>query len=181
MDPIEAARQRTLILRCQIGSRSALEELYLTYNRPLGYYLRQLLNRDDNEEVQQEVWLAVIRRIGRLRTPEAFVVWLYQIARRKAINRLANRHAFVSLDTEDSEIAVDEPEPKFTADDAARVHGAMAQLSTAHREVLVLRFMEDLSYQQIAAVICCEVGTVRSRLHHAKLSLRHHLEKENMS
>jgi RNA polymerase sigma-70 factor (ECF subfamily) len=181
MNPIESARQQTLILRCQLGSRAALEELYLNYNRTLGYYLRQLLNRDDNEDVQQEVWLAVIRRIGRLRTPEAFVVWLYQIARSKAINRLADRHALLSLDAQDLDLAADEPELEFTSDDAARVHGAMARLSAAHREVLVLRFMEDLSYEQIAEVIGCKVGTVRSRLHHAKLSLRDYLEKAKVS
>jgi RNA polymerase sigma-70 factor, ECF subfamily len=181
MDPIEAARQRTLILRCQIGSRSALEELYLSYNRPLGYYLRQLMNRDDVADVRQEVWLAVIRRIGRLRMPEAFVVWLYRIARSKAINRLADRRALQSLGVQDLEIPLDEPEPEFTADDAARVHGAMARLSTAHREVLVLRFMENLSYGQIAEVIGCKIGTVRSRIHHAKLALRDHLDKEKTS
>ena len=57
----------------------------------------------------------------------------------------------------------------------------MAQLSIAHREVLVLRFMENLSYEQIAEVIGCKVGTVRSRLHHAKLTLRNYLEKAKVS
>ena len=177
MDPIEAARQRTLILQCQLGSRSALEELYLSHNQPLAYYLRRMLNSEDIEDVEQEVWLAVIRRIGRLRTPEAFVVWLYRIARSKAINRLADRRALLSFGDQDLAIPTDEPEPEFTPDDAARVHGAMAQLKTAHREVLVLRFMENLSYKQIAEVICCNIGTVRSRLHHAKLALQQQLEK----
>jgi RNA polymerase sigma factor (sigma-70 family) len=181
MDPIEAARQRTLILRCQLGSRPALEELYLSYNQPLGYYLRRLLNCDDSADVEQEVWLAVIRRIGRLRAPEAFVVWVYQIARSKAINRLAERSALMSLGEEDLEIPADEPEAEFTPDDAAAVHGALAQLNTAHREVLVLRFMENLSYEQIAEVIGCKVGSVRSRLHHAKLALRNQLKKETVS
>jgi RNA polymerase sigma factor (sigma-70 family) len=181
MDPMEAARQRTLILRCQLGSRPAMEELYLRYNRPLGYYLRRLLDCDDSEDVEQEVWLAVIRRIGRLRTPEAFVVWLYRIARSKAINRLADRRALRSLGEQDLEIPADEPEPEFTPDDASRVHGVMARLGTAHREVLVMWFMEDLSYEQIAEVIGCKIGTVRSRLHHAKLALRDHLDKEKIS
>ena len=176
MDPIEAARQRTLILQCQLGLRAALEELYLNHNQPLGYYLQRLLNRDDISDVEQEVWLAVIRRINRLRAPEAFVVWLYQIARRKAINRLTDRRALLSLSEQEPEITADEPDPEFTADDAARIHVAMARLKTAHREVLVLRFMEDLSYEQIAEVIDRNIGTVRSRLHHAKLSLRHHME-----
>ena len=178
MDPIEAARQQTLILRCQLGSRSAMEELYLRFNQPLGYYLRRLLNCDDSKDVEQEVWLAVIRRIGRLRAPEAFVVWLYQIARSKAINRLADRRALLSLEEQDGEILVDDSEQEFTSDDVASVHGAMSQLSTAHREVLVLRFMENLSYEQIAEVIGCKLGTVRSRIHHAKLALRNHLKKQ---
>jgi RNA polymerase sigma factor (sigma-70 family) len=145
MDPIEAARQQTLVLQCQLGSRPALEELYLSYNQPLGYYLRRLLNRGDSADVEQEVWLAVIRGIGRLRAPEAFVVWLYQIARSKAVNRLADGRALLSLSEEDLEMPADEPEPEFTPDDAASVHDALAQLNTAHREVLVLRFMENLS------------------------------------
>jgi RNA polymerase sigma-70 factor (ECF subfamily) len=177
MDPIEQARQRTLILQCQLGLRPALEEMYLSHNRPLGYYLRRMLNRDDIDDVQQEVWLAVIRRIGRLRAPEAFIVWLFQIARSKVINRLADRRAFLSLDEQNSEVPVDEPEPEFAPEDAAWIHGAMGKLNTAHREVLVLRFMENLSYEQIADVIGCNAGTVRSRLHYAKLALRLHLEK----
>jgi RNA polymerase sigma factor (sigma-70 family) len=181
MDPIEAARQRTLILRCQLGSRSALEELYLAFNQPLGYYVRRLLNCEDSDDLEQEIWLAVIRRIARLRAPEAFVVWLYQIARRKAINRLAERSALRALGEHDLEIPADEPEPEFTADDAARVHVALAQLSTVHREVLVLRFIENLSYEQIAEVIGSKISTVRSRLHHARLSLRDQLEKEKKS
>ena len=67
---------------------------------------------------------------------------------------------------------MDDSEQEFTSDDVASVHGAMSQLSTAHREVLVLRFMENLSYEQIAEVIGCKLGTVRSRIHHAKLALR---------
>jgi RNA polymerase sigma-70 factor, ECF subfamily len=177
MDPIESARQRTLILQCQLGSGPAMEELYLHYNRPLGYYLRRLLDRDESEDVEQEVWLAVIRRIGRLRAPEAFVVWLYQIARSKAINRLSDRRSLLSLCEPDLENVAEEPEPEFTAEDATRVHNAMKSLPTAHREVLILRFMENLSYEQIAEVIGCKIGTVRSRLHHAKLTLRQHLEK----
>jgi RNA polymerase sigma factor (sigma-70 family) len=179
MDPIEAARQRTLILQCQLGSRAALEEMYLGYNQPLAYYLRRMLNCGDSDDVEQEVWLAVFRRIGRLRAPEAFVVCLYQIARSKAINRLADRQTLRSLGEVDLEVPADEPEPEFTPDDAARIHGAMARLTTAHREVLVLWFMEDLSYEQIAEVIGCTIGTVRSRLHHAKRALRHQLETKS--
>ncbi len=172
MDPIEQARHRTMVARCQLGDRQVLEHLFLCHGPRLGYYLRRMLGRDDVDDVQQEVWLTVIRRIGRLRSPEAFTIWLYQIARSKALNRLADRRMALSLDQQDlAEDIADEPEPEFSASDAARVHEGLARLSPIHREVLVLRFMEDLSYEQIAEVVRCNTGTVRSRLHYAKRAL----------
>jgi RNA polymerase sigma-70 factor, ECF subfamily len=178
MNPIEQALHRTLVARCQLGDHQALEDLFLRHNRRMEYYLQRMLGRDDVEDVQQEVWLTVIRRIGRLRCPDAFVVWLYQIARNKALNRLAERGEVLSLDAENApEEAVDEQEPEFSAADAARIHEGLARLNPAHREVLVLRFMENLSYEQIAELVNCNTGTVRSRLHYAKRALLHQLEK----
>jgi RNA polymerase sigma-70 factor (ECF subfamily) len=66
----------------------------------------------------------------------------------------------------------------FQAEDAERVHGALDTLSAMQREVLVLRYIEDMSYDEIAAIVNCQVGTVRSRLHYAKRALREQLEKE---
>jgi RNA polymerase sigma-70 factor (ECF subfamily) len=66
---------------------------------------------------------------------------------------------------------------EFTAEDAARVHAALDTLAPEHREVVVLRFIEDMSYDEIAKVAGCPVGTVRSRLHHAKRALRRVLEE----
>jgi len=181
MDPIEQVLQRTLVVRCQLGERQALEELFLRHHGALGYYLRRMLNREDVADVQQEVWLTVLRRIGQLRNPAAFVVWLYQIARSKAMTRLADARRMESLDAEDA--VVEEPdsdgEPAFSPADAARIHAELTNLSAAHREVLLLRFMEDLSYEQIAAVMGSSAGTVRSRLHYAKLALRQRLEKRS--
>jgi RNA polymerase sigma factor (sigma-70 family) len=130
MDPIEQARHRTTVARCQLGDRRALEELFVRHNPRLGYYLRRMLGRDDVDDAQQEVWLTVIRRIGRLCSPEAFIVWLYQIARSKALNRLADRRMARSLEDGDiPEDVADEPEPEFSASDAARIHEGLEQLS----------------------------------------------------
>src|ERR1051325_9778771 len=135
MDPIEQAVQRTLVVRCQLGERRALEELFLRHNRALGYYLRRMLNQDDVADVQQEVWLAVIRRIAQLRDPEAFVVWLYQIARNKALTRLADRHSLAPLEDDDPAWEpIDDAEPEFSPADAARIHEELARLSSKHRE-----------------------------------------------
>jgi RNA polymerase sigma-70 factor (ECF subfamily) len=113
-----------------------------------------------------------------LRNPEAFVVWLYQIARRKTLTRLTERE---DLPLDDGEMIeerlAEQAEPQFSSDDAARIHAELAHLGEKHREVLLLRFMEDLSYEEIAQIIGCTAGTVRSRLYYAKAALRERLEK----
>ncbi len=179
MDPIEQLIQRMLVVRCQMGERPALEDLFLRHNRALGYYLQRMLNRDDVADLQQEVWLVVMRRIGRLRSPEAFVVWLYQIARRKALTHLAERRT-VSLDEEAATTQIaDDSQPMFSPSDAAEIHEQLVHLSQKHREVLLLRFMENLSYDEMAQIIGCTAGTVRSRLHYAKAALRTRLESHH--
>lgn len=176
MDPIEQARQQALVIKCQIGDRGALAELFVRHNPRLAYYLRRMLRRDDVADVQQEIWLTVIRRIGRLKNPEAFLVWLYQIARSKAFDRLGDAVREPKAESSSLE-PIDDAEPDFSAEDAAEIHRALGELSAEHREVLALRFMEELSYEQIAEVTGCNVGTVRSRLHYAKLALKRQLEK----
>ena len=61
-----------------------------------------------------------------------------------------------------------------------RIHAALDELAPEHREVLVLRYVEDMTYEEIARVVGCEVGTVRSRLHYAKRALRGVLERTNV-
>lgn len=180
MDPIEQALHQALVVKCQIGDRHALEEFFLRHNGPLGYYLRRMLSRDEVGDVQQDVWLTVLRRIRRLRSPDAFVVWFYRIARSRAVDRLIRRAPCVSFEDEHSPV---DPagglDLEFSPDDAARIHEKLSLLSLRHREVLLLRFMEGPSYDQIAEVIGVTAGTVRSRLHYGKLALRKRLEEQS--
>jgi RNA polymerase sigma-70 factor (ECF subfamily) len=61
-----------------------------------------------------------------------------------------------------------------------QVHAALDAISLEHREVLVLRYVEDMTYEEIARVVDCQVGTVRSRLYYAKRALRAVLERNNV-
>jgi RNA polymerase sigma-70 factor, ECF subfamily len=173
-----------LVLRCQTGDRLALEELYLRHTHRLDYYLQRLLdNRELAADVQQDVWLTVIRNIGRLRHAEALGVWLYRIARTRALDRLAHPHR-LNCDSDEAMAEVIDPAEEGSAEgfspaDAAAIHQALGKLSPPHREVLVLRFMEELSYEQIAQVVGCSIGTVRSRLFYAKRALQPELEKSH--
>ncbi len=183
MNELDEILQHVLVLRCQTGDARALEELYVRHSARLGYYLRRLLDGDDAAaaDVQQDVWLTVVRKIGRLKAPGAFTVWLYRVARTRALDRLAARNGHVTLEADVAPGTLDvveEPEPAFPAEDAAAIHAALDRVGRAHRDVLLLRFMEDLSYEQIGAVMRCNVGTVRSRLFYAKQALRRELEKQ---
>jgi RNA polymerase sigma-70 factor (ECF subfamily) len=183
MSELDDIRQRVLVLKCQTGDTRALEELYLGHNVRLGYYLRRLLDSDHSAaaDVQQDVWLTVVRKIARLKAPEAFTVWLYRIARTRAMDRLIAQNKPVALETDSKPGVLDQPHDpalEFSAADAAAIHDALARIRHAHRDVLLLRFMEDLSYEQIAEVIGCPFGTVASRIHHAKQALRRELEKQ---
>jgi RNA polymerase sigma-70 factor (ECF subfamily) len=74
---------------------------------------------------------------------------------------------------EEAQLAADPAdEADFSADDAPHIHGALDRLPGDQREVLVLRVLEDMSYEDIARVVGCQLGTVRSRLHYAKRALR---------
>ena len=170
--------ERLLILRCQAGDETALTELIARYSPGLRFFLRNLANQPASaDDLLQETWLDAYRKINALRRPEAFTAWIYRIARDKAYRGLRGRPAAtVSIDVECEDLAaVDEDDP-FTPDDAARVRFALDGLPPEQREVLVLRFIEDMSYGQIADVTGQPVGTVRSRLHYAKRALRARLQ-----
>ena len=179
MDARDSIHEQVLVLRCQAGDREAFTSLFERYHVPLKYYLRRLLGSPESaDDILQAVWLKVLREVKRLRRPESFRSWLYRIARNEALQQLRHRHRQVEV--KESLSAFDQGEDdieRFTADDAARVHMALGKLSQPHREVLVLKFIEDLSYGEIASIVECGLGTVRSRIHYAKRAMRRVLEE----
>ena len=167
-----------LIVRCQVGDRVAFEELVAQVNPRLRGFLQKLLAGSDHvDDVAQDVWLDVFRDLPRLENIDLFLSWFYRIARNRAYRLLRRRGRRVKP-LEDVELAVNEPEPEFAAEDARRVHAALDKLSPEHREVLLLRFMEQMSYDDVAQVTGCPAGTVRSRIHNAKRGLREILRHE---
>lgn len=169
--------EEVLLLRCQIGDKNALTELIERYKQPLLYFINRLL--DDSELTQdifQDTWLTVIRQIQSLREPEAFSTWLYRIARNKVYHHLRKKKVWSELSEETA--APDENDDDLVyLEDVAKVHKCLKELRPEHKEVLMLRFLEQMPYQQIAQVLNCKLGTVRSRLHYAKLAFRTELEK----
>lgn len=176
-DAVERLHEQLLVLRCQAGDEGAFEELVARYHPRLRYYLRRILSRPDHaDDVFQEVWLAVFRALPRLADPAALAAWLYRIARDKAAVQWRARPPERLLEVSD---LVEEPSQnnEFCQEDAQEVHASLEQLGPEQREVLVLRFLEDMTYEQIAKVTGCPIGTVRSRLYYAKSALRQAIEQ----
>ena len=170
------------VLRCQAGDERAFAALFGRFAARTLRYLRGLVD-DAAEDVQQEVWLAVYRGIASLSDPRAFRTWLYRTTRHRAVDFLRRRRrerelvadvagevaaeGAAATDPDDDPLAPTEEVPL----DAGALHAALAALPPVQREVLVLRYQDGLGYAEIALVVGCAVGTVRSRLHHAKRRL----------
>jgi RNA polymerase sigma-70 factor (ECF subfamily) len=113
----------------------------------------------------------VFKRIASVTNPAAFKTWLYQLTRHKAIDahRSRSRREDRELTIEEAPpAAIESPEQPWSAAERAALKDALPELSSIHREVLVLRYYDDLSYAEIADVIGVKLGTVMSRLSRAR-------------
>lgn len=178
-DAAERLYEDLLILRCQAGDEAALTELIARYSPGLRSYLGRITGRRDiADDMLQETWIDVYRKIHRLKRPAAFAAWIYRIARDKGYLELRRRPAHrepVDLKLAES-IAAKEHE--LAREDAEQVRAALEQLPFEQREILMLRYIHAMSYEQIAEVISRPVGTVRSRIHYAKTSLCQKMESK---
>jgi len=145
-----------------------------------GYALVLAQNRTDAEDLVQETYLRAIRAMGRLRDDGNIKGWLFTILRNIWLNELRQRRkAPETVDVETDErtsVLVDEnadsPHDLYVANlERHHVHTAIQQLPEEAREVILLREWEGLSYQDIATVLDCPVGTVMSRLARARSKL----------
>jgi RNA polymerase sigma-70 factor (ECF subfamily) len=176
-DIAERVYRSVLVVRCQAGDRAAFEELVELYQPRLRYFLAKMVGDDHAaDDLLQDVWFDVYRGVARLADPGAFPAWLYRIARNRALGDLRKkRHPLSSL--EGIDLAEEEEDDDFSAEDAERVHAALGRLAPELREVLLLRFVEGMTYEDIARVTSCHLGTVRSRIHYAKRALRRVMEE----
>jgi RNA polymerase sigma-70 factor (ECF subfamily) len=180
MDVTQRLRDTHLALRCQLGEAEAFRELVGEMERPLLYFAGKLLGDEDAAlDVLQQAWLRAFRNIGRLQKPEQLRSWLYALVRGLAIDRIRKRDSIERLEHEYAEQNGEaEDEPAFDDDEAAAVHRALDQLDGRLREVVLLHLLENLPIAEVASIVGCPEGTVKSRLHHGKRLLRTLLTKE---
>lgn len=170
-----------LVLRCQLGDADGYKALIATMEGRLFFYIRHLVpTENDAYDVLQEVWVTVIRKIKKLLHPKAFRPWIYRIAHDHAVNLIRHQihqekiqESYAEESIANGEDSIPDPE------NAIRIHLALKKLNLRHQQVLMLFFMENMSYEEISHVIGCNMGTVKSRMHYAKKELRLLLEGED--
>jgi len=168
------------VLQAQRGDEEAFGQLMDRYDRKLVYYLMRFTASPELAlDVAQEVWISVFRCLRKLHNPGVFRAWLYRIAHAKVVSQIRKQvredQVLESFSAEQEQSLSDE-EP--ISGDPELVRRALATLSAEHREVLVLRFLEDMSLEEVAHALDCRLGTVKSRLHYAKQALKAQIETE---
>jgi RNA polymerase sigma-70 factor, ECF subfamily len=184
----ELVRQESLAIAEGLKRQDAglLDELIVRYqHRLLRYLLYLTSNREQAEDLFQEVWMRVLVRGGQFNGKARFDTWLFTVARNLVID-LRRKRTMASLDEmfeasgDDDrpsgiEIAADSPSPFdqcASGEDRARLAAALLEMEPLYREVLVLRFHEDLSLEEIAKVTRAPLSTIKSRLYRGLASMK---------
>jgi len=162
-----------LVFRLQRRDELAFQELVNQWEPRLYYYLRRIIG-DENAvwDILQETWLSVFEGIRKLKDPLRFPTWLYQISHNKAVSYLRKENKHTQM-TNEQMVKYSEKNTAISVvkEQAELVHELLGKLKLAHREVLVLYFLEGFSMREMAQIIGVSEGTVKSRLYYAKNKL----------
>ena len=184
-NPRAKHEDREWICRTIDGDTESFGFLVRKYQDRLYNGMVQILrNESEAEDVVQDAFVLAFSKLDSFQGKSAFFTWLYRIAYNLAITRLRRRKRGLSLDGGVASVRLDFPDSGPLPNDsiekreeAVQLYDALDQLSSEHRSILVLREMEELDYDAIAEILDLPVGTVRSRLHRARIRLRDLLEK----
>jgi RNA polymerase sigma-70 factor (ECF subfamily) len=168
--------QKLPVAAARAGNAAAWDALFRRYQLPLYSYVFELLRQEQTAlDVVQETFINAARYIGSLREDGKFGSWLFGIAHQKCVQRWRKPSREQPLDEGFAEFAGDDLRPDdllIRAEQEAEFMSAIDQLPEIHRSAILLHFLEDFSLEEIAGITGVGVGTVKSRLHYAKKSLR---------
>ncbi len=187
----EADADLAVVRRVQAGDVAAFDDLVRKYRARVYSVVYHLTsNREDAADLTQDAFIRAFQSINRFQGQSSFFTWLYRIAVNATLthlrkNRLRTFFSFEKLDHEDAvsaEVisaltdASGADRETFARELQEKLNEAMQKLSIKHRTVITLFEIDGLSHQEIAEVMDCSVGTVRSRLHYAKQLLQSELQ-----
>ncbi|MEK6325101.1 MAG: RNA polymerase sigma factor [Acidobacteriota bacterium] len=177
-------RESWWVLRAQSGDREALNDLLKAVQEPLYRYILSLA-RDEHlaEDVLQEVFIRIYRKLRWLREPDVFRSWAYRIATRETLRRLKRERRWDDQVRDEATLqAIPTPPSReeLAADRIEHLSQSLAKLSPASRAVVVLYYLHEMSLGEVAGVLEIPLGTVKSRLSYGLRSMRLQLQEEQI-
>lgn len=186
---LQTLSDQAVVLLVREGREDGARELVRRYERPVfSLVLRLTGDRALAEDLAQETFVRTLSHIDSYRTELKFSSWIFRIAHNAAVDHLRRRHPeTLSLDGDPNAesleeaaagaIAVADPgasplDQLVAAELGAQIEGAIAQLRPAYRTCVILRYVEELSYKEIAQTLDLPIGTVKTHLHRARLELQ---------
>ncbi len=177
-----------LIAECLQGNAEAFGTLVSRYQDRLYNTVFRVVSRpEDAADVVQEAFLHAYQSLHAFKGDSGFYTWVYRIAVNAAITLKRKQRESLRLYAGPEGTAIDPADPSIhtqpghaleMAEDERCVHQALQELSTEHRVVLVMKDMEGQKYEEMAEILQVPIGTIRSRLHRARLELKTILEKQ---
>ena len=178
-------REAYQVLLAQSGDREALAALLEEIQQPLYRYLVGLVgDRHLAEDLLQDVFVLVCRKLVWLREPEVFRPWVFRIASRQAMHRLRKQRCAERTlgEAELADLAVPETIPDIdSAELVERIRALIPTVSFSSRAVLILHYVEGLSLYEVAAILDVPPGTVKSRLAYGLATLRRKFESVHLA
>ena len=179
------ASDYALTQRASEGDMKAFEELYERHNRRVySLCLRMTANVTEAEDLAQEVFIQLFRKIGSFRGESAFTTWLHRLTVNQVLMHFRKRGVRLEQTTEDGETPVQvvkgtENPSAMPIVDRIALDKAIAQLPPGYRTVFTLHDIEGHEHEEIARMLGCSVGTSKSQLHKARMKLRALLRQQN--
>ncbi len=166
------------------GNMAAFEEIYNRHHRRVySICLRMLQNATEAEDLTQDVFIQLHRKIGSFRGDSAFTTWLHRLTVNQVLMHFRKRNVKFEKTTEEGETPVQvvsgtENHRRMPIVDKIAIENAIALLPDGYRNVFVLHDVEGYEHEEVAKILGCSVGTSKSQLHKARLKLRKLLQKK---
>jgi RNA polymerase sigma-70 factor, ECF subfamily len=171
-----------LILRAQTGDKAAFDELLKSVQNALFRYIFRLVGEHGlAEDVTQEVFLIIYRKLRWLENPQLFRAWAYRIASREAFRRLKREKCWAEQIRDEEvleRISTLTSEEIYQPELIEKLPVLISEVSPASRAVLILHYLDEMPLSEVAEILDISLGTVKSRLAYGLASLREKIKKE---
>lgn len=181
---VSGAKDLQLTQLAAQGDMAAFEEIYQRHHRRVySICLRMLQNAHEAEDLTQDVFIQLYRKIGSFRGDSAFTTWLHRMTVNQVLMHFRKRNVKYEKTTEEGEtpdqvvVGTADPERMRVVDKIA-LENAIDQLPDGYKNVFVLHDVEGFEHEEVARILGCSVGTSKSQLHKARLKLRKLLKKK---